>query len=204
MPAGTIVSISGSDRTIDALLKDPIVVAIEESRPSGQMESARSLPCKSRGELPRLGRHLFREGVPQRWWRSSTMGIDVLHEAFLDDGGRSRFVVSGISRTTTNRHRRRRDLSSEGSTLKRMSRAMLQGRRLPLRFADKNNGHGTHVASIAAGRKAGNFAGGVAPEAQLLIVISNGDQPRSSRTYCAHLHQPDGGNSGQAGGRQSE
>jgi endonuclease G len=40
-----------------------------------------------------------------------------------------------------------------------------------------NGGHGTHVASIAAGRRAGDFAGGVAPEARLLVVISGGQGP---------------------------
>ena len=42
--------------------------------------------------------------------------------------------------------------------------------------------HGTHVASIAAGRAVGAFAGGIAPEARLIVVIPNmttapGDPP---------------------------
>ena len=32
-------------------------------------------------------------------------------------------------------------------------------------------GHGTHVTSIAAGRAVGKFAGGVAPEATIVVVI---------------------------------
>ena len=34
-------------------------------------------------------------------------------------------------------------------------------------------GHGTHVSSIAAGRKVGQFKGGIAPDAKLLVVIPN-------------------------------
>jgi endonuclease G len=46
---------------------------------------------------------------------------------------------------------------------------------VPAALSRNVNGHGTHVASIAAGRKAGNFAGGVAPEARMLIVVAAAD-----------------------------
>jgi endonuclease G len=44
------------------------------------------------------------------------------------------------------------------------------------------------VASIAAGRRTAKFAGGMAPDAQLLIVISGGDEPTGySHTHLAAL-----------------
>lgn len=36
-----------------------------------------------------------------------------------------------------------------------------------------NKGHGTHVASIAAGRPGGSFSGGIAPDAKIVVVIPN-------------------------------
>src|SRR5262249_55013964 len=44
-----------------------------------------------------------------------------------------------------------------------------------LRTTEKD--HGTHVAGIAAGNPTDNFAGGVAPEAHLLLVIPSIDVP---------------------------
>lgn len=41
-------------------------------------------------------------------------------------------------------------------------------------------GHGTHVASIAAGRAVGAFAGGVAPGARIVVVVTNPDADANS------------------------
>lgn len=48
---------------------------------------------------------------------------------------------------------------------------------VPPGLGRNERGHGTHVASIAGGRTAGDFAGGVAPDAKLLIVVSGGSGP---------------------------
>src|SRR6266436_8758409 len=40
-------------------------------------------------------------------------------------------------------------------------------------FGKPEPGHGAHVASIAAGRQVGAFAGGAAPDAKLMVVIPN-------------------------------
>ena len=45
--------------------------------------------------------------------------------------------------------------------------------------------HGTQVASIAAGRRCGEFGGGLAPEARLLVVIPSAGVPTGYST--AHL-----------------
>jgi subtilisin family serine protease len=181
---GTVVSISGSDRTIDALLTDPIVGAIEESRPSGQMESARSLPFIRVAENYQGLSGIYSEKGGAALVAIIDDGIDVLHEAFLDDGGRTRIVgiwdqqdvdqpASPPSGFDFGRFHTQADVAS-----------YVAGKRVPDSLRRANNGHGTHVTSIAAGRKAGSFAGGVAPEAQLLIVISNADQP----TGYSHAH----------------
>ena len=47
---------------------------------------------------------------------------------------------------------------------------------MPARLSRNKDGHGTHVASIAAGEAVGTFAGGVAPEATILFVISAGGE----------------------------
>src|SRR5262249_13036485 len=42
---------------------------------------------------------------------------------------------------------------------------------------DINVGHGTHVASIAAGRATVDFGGGVAPDAKLAVVVPTTREP---------------------------
>ena len=188
---GPIVSVIGSNTTVRALLKDPRVISLDESRPSGQTECARSVP------LVRVTFDNKYEGVSGSFTERGGSalvaiidnGIDVLHEAFLDANGKSRIIGIWDQQDP--------DKSSppQGFDFGRYhSEADIAGyvaqKTAPASLSRPNDGHGTHVASIAAGRKveAGGFGGGVAPDARLLIVITAGDEPTGySHTHVAAL-----------------
>jgi subtilisin family serine protease len=181
---GTVMSITGSADTVKALLKDPLVIGFEESRPSGPVECARSLPFIRVADTYEGAGASFSERGDAALIAMIDDGIDVLHEAFLDADGKSRVVGIWDQQDA--------DLPASppaGFDFGRYhSAADIAGyvaqKKVPASLSRANLGHGTHVASIAAGRKAGAFAGGVAPEAQLLIVISGGDEP----TGYSHAH----------------
>jgi subtilisin family serine protease len=176
---GPIVSVTGSDATIRSLLKDPLVISFEASRPSGVTECLRSVP------LVRVGSGNTFNGAGGTYTECGGSalvaviddGIDVLHEAFLDGNGQSRIIGIWDQQDP--------DASSPppGFDFGRYHNAadiadyVAKKKPVPASLSRANDGHGTHVASIAAGRKVGKFGGGVAPDAQLLIVITKADEP---------------------------
>lgn len=181
---GTILSVTGSERTVKALLKDPLVIGVEESRRPGEMECVRSLPFVRVAEKYEGPGGSFSENGSEALVAVIDDGIDLLHEAFLDANGQSRVVGIWDQQDTD-----KPESPPAGFKFGRYhSQADIAGyvaqKRVPASLSRSNGGHGTHVASIAAGRKAGAFAGGMAPEAQLLFVISGGDEP----TGYSHAH----------------
>jgi len=128
-------------------------------------------------------------------------GIDITHEAFLDINGNSRIIgiwnqremASMASNTSTPRSANPNVFTQDYGVyydaqavqaMRNGTRAMSGAMRDPSTDSNGNPapGHGTHVSSIAAGRAVGTFAGGVAPEAKILVVIPNmvtnlGDPP---------------------------
>lgn len=103
-------------------------------------------------------------------------GIDVLHEAFLDEHGTSRIIAiwdqrdnsgeppSGFSFGTLYSQPQINDFVKTG----KVPNSLVVGER----------DHGTHVASIAAGRETTDFFGGVAPDAKIAVVIPKlGSEP---------------------------
>lgn len=167
---GKIVTARGSDTSVRELLADPMVISVEESRPAGQVECDRSMPFIGIAAQYASAAGAYEEKGDRALIAVIDNGIDVLHKAFVDAAGNSRIVgiwhqadpsgapPDGFSYGTFH------DAAAIAGYVKAGA--------VPAGLGRNPRGHGTHVASIAAGRAVGPFAGGVAPDAKLLIVVS--------------------------------
>lgn len=170
----TVVAAHASPDAISALLRDPIVISIEESRAvDTDYESGPPLQFIGVGDEYADTVGSFNEKGAGALIAIIDDGIDVLHEAFLDDQGRSRIVGIWDQRDPSGPPPPKFDYGCYHSALD--IDAYIKGRGVPGTLTRNPNGHGTHVASIAAGRAVGAFKGGVAPEASLLVVIARLD-----------------------------
>lgn len=191
---GTVLSITGSEATIRTLMKDPSVVGVEESRPGGELECIRSIPfIKVQNEYNGPG-GAFSEKGDAALIAVIDDGIDVLHRAFLDADGRTRILGIWDQRDKSGPPPEGFDLGTFHSQ-ERIQQWVDQNIdpnaatfTVPAALSRNKDGHGTHVASIAAGRATGKFAGGVAPEVKILFVISaSGESIGYSSAHLAAL-----------------
>jgi subtilisin family serine protease len=182
---GTIVTARCSLSQIEQLRQDRDVVSIEVSREGGIAELATSIPfvqatqvhappLDERGELSIVA--------------IIDTGVDVLHEAFRDAAGKTRILALwGQKASPDGAAPNAVDATTYTQDYGRLYQAadiqqMIDGQsQTPLALRDPQK-HGTHVASIAAGRSAGAFAGGMAPKSKIVVVIpdmvtSPGDPP---------------------------
>jgi endonuclease G len=188
---GTIVSITGTEQSVRELLKDPLVVSIEESRPSDLKDCVRSVPfINVTDPFTALTGQSFSERGERALVAVIDDGIDVLHQAFLDDNGASRIVGIWDQSDSTGppppgfdfgTHYTRQQIADYVAASATIAPPV------PLlgRLERRQDGHGTHVTSIAAGRRTSHFGGGAASKAQILFVISSGDE--STGYSQAHL-----------------
>ena len=90
---GTIVSITGTERSIKALLMDPLVVSVDESRQSDLRDCKRSRPfIRVTDPFTTVTGTTFTEKGAGALVAVIDNGIDVLHRAFLDANGDSRII----------------------------------------------------------------------------------------------------------------
>ena len=182
---GTIVTARCSLSQIEQLREDRDVVSIEVSREGGIAELATSIPFVQ-------GTKVHAPPLDERGDSAIVAiidtGVDVMHEAFRDAAGKTRIVTLWDQKA-----------SPEGTAPNAVDAAaytqdygrlyqvadiqqMIDGQsQAPIALRDPQK-HGTHVASIAAGCAGGAFAGGMAPEAKIVVVIpdmvtSPGDPP---------------------------
>ena len=183
---GSIVTMSCSRESLKKLLKDPLVISIEESRPTGAKESE---PLVERAAGAAVEEHpldfircaetysgksykpgetgLLEEKGADALVAVIDDGIDVLHAAFRNEDGSSCIVaVWDQTDPDTNMPPGR---SGRLHTAEDIAGYIRAGEApAHLRAGDP---HGTQVASIAVGRPFAGFRGGVAPKASLLVVI---------------------------------
>lgn len=170
---GDIVACRGDRDAIAVLSKDPRVISVEASRPGSGPDCSRSVPFIGADRVhsdPRLAEKGNRAlvGVVDG-------GIDVIHEAFLGADRKTRIHAVWDQTDTAGLPPMLQGKRAYGTLHTRAdidgyiaAQAALKGL-----AARDPGGHGTHVASIAAGRACGSFFGGVAPEARIVVVISS-------------------------------
>jgi len=168
---GNIVACHGTRRSLDVLESDPAVLSIEASRPSSGPELTTSLPF-----INAIAVH--RPPIAETGDRSIVAlidhGIDVLHEAFRDSFGGSRILALWDQTDPTGPPPAVLGLKSTIGTLHTQTDIdrYIQNGSVGKSLGRDAGGHGTHVASIAAGAPTrGNFTGGVAPDSKLLVVL---------------------------------
>ena len=198
---GTIIACSGTLETLHELQRNPKVLSIEGGRPSSGLDCAASIPFVRADQVHNDPNH------PEKGDSALVAviddGIDVLHEAFRDAHGNARIesIWDQTDRTGPPPTIAGRSLYGTVHTSAQIDGYIKSGvvpsglgRNTVVRNATGqvvSGGHGTHVASIAAGRATPHFAGGVAPEAKIVVVITeiqvNPADPRSIGYSTNHV-----------------
>jgi subtilisin family serine protease len=183
---GNIFSCLGGLRTITALERDADVVDVEASRPGADPDCHLSLPfvraevvhqqSAERGDSALIG--------------IIDTGLDVLHEAFRDASGKQTRILAIWDQTDeSGPHPAGQKIGREYT--QEAINAYIKTGNAPENLTVHPQEHGTHVASIAAGRPVGSFFGGIAPEAKIVVVIpalkvDPGTQPVSLGYSVSH------------------
>jgi endonuclease G len=191
---GRVVSALVDEQAMKLLAADPDIISVEASRAGGVVECAVSMPWIG---APAIHAAPMGERGAGAIVGLIDDGLDVLHEAFHDANGESRIhwlwdqrdstgpspraVAPGVFDQNYGTLHSRADLT-----------AAIVAALAPRRLGRNPSGHGTHVASIAAGSPLPpDFPGGVAPEADLMVVIpklaASADDPQSLGYSVTHV-----------------
>jgi subtilisin family serine protease len=222
---GNIISGRGTIEALEALQGDPNVLGIEASRPAKTPESAPALAAGPAAFVGRAGASSTVIASPLNFVRAAAIhqatpaetgdhcliaildaGIDVLHQTFRDDSGACRIVEvwdQGDGTGPTPRAIYGEAMPADYGTVHTAKdiASYITTNTVPGSL-DRGSAHGTHVASIAAGRALGSIApgassgfdGGVAPGAKIVVVVTKTEadegDPNSlgySTTHCDGL-----------------
>jgi subtilisin family serine protease len=171
---GSIIACQASRSAIEALSHDPSVITVEADRPGSGFDTQQSLPFTV-ADLIHKDPNLTETGN-ESLIAIIDSGIDVLHKAFRDADGNTR-IIALWDQSNLYGPGNARMKASYGDVYRQVDiDSFIQSNSVPPELGRDRSGHGTHVASIAAGRAVGNFSGGIAPEAQIIFVKS---PPRS-------------------------
>lgn len=189
---GDIIGCLGSEATLRVLRQDPSVISIEASRPSDGCDSLPSqsaikpsvtnkIPCMQECHSgPSIYTiqanciHDLAEKGDSALVAIIDTGIDILHDAFLDSSNkRSRIVAIWDQTDDTGPAPVFPGIVNSFGTVhtENQINEYIQNSTVPQGLGRDSQKHGTHVASIAAGRKGKHFTGGIAPEAKIVVVI---------------------------------
>lgn len=167
---GNIVACLGSLRTVAALQDDPTVLAVEAGRPPSSLDTSQSVPFVKANVVhgrtpPETGDQALIAIIDE--------DIDVLHEAFRDKSGDTRILAVWDQTDPTGPSPSFGGQGGYGTEhTESQINQYIQSGNVPSGLQRVTNGHGTFVASVAAGRSTGSqFSGGVAPDARIIVVI---------------------------------
>ncbi|NIP18622.1 MAG: S8 family serine peptidase, partial [Xanthomonadales bacterium] len=167
---GDILAGHATAQGIEALSADPNVIRIDFSRDAGEEELDVSIPAVRADVV---------HGAPTDELGANAIvgiidaGLDVLHEAFRDANGNTRIIALWDQSDNTGPAPQDANGNPLYGTLHTRSDidGMINSGTTPMGLGrDTRSGHGTHVTSIAAGRAAGGFSGGMAPESGIIFV----------------------------------
>lgn len=178
---GDFATITAPQSAFEALRNDRNIRSIEGSRDAGIEELDQSVPFVKADQVHRP--EIDEKGDSAIVCIIDT-GIDILHEAFRDTDGNSRIIGIWDQRDSTGPSPKEVDSDAfsqdfgtlhTGDAINQHLRAFIQSGTMPGgRLRDPySSGHGTHVASIAAGAGSGTLPDGMAPEAKILCVVPN-------------------------------